>query len=69
MLTILRSPYYAVAYALNDVVLIILWVLAASVNIDYLPMVICFLVFLVNDFYGYLNWQRMEKRQGAAESV
>jgi len=63
MLTILRSPYYAVAYAMNDVVLIILWVLATVGEVAYLPMVICFLVFLVNDSYGFMNWQRMKNNQ------
>lgn len=63
MLTVLRSPYYAVAYALNDIVLIILWVLATIVDINYLPMVLCFVVFLVNDLYGFINWQLMKKRQ------
>lgn len=65
MLTILRSPYYAIAYALNDIVLIILWVLATITNVSYLPMVICFIVFLVNDLYGFINWQAMKKRQKA----
>ena len=63
MLTILRSPFYAVAYALNDVVLIILWILATIQNINYLPMIICFFVFLINDSYGFVNWKIMEKRQ------
>lgn len=63
MLTVLRSQYYAVAYALNDIVLIILWILATIVDINYLPMVICFVVFLVNDIYGFINWQVMKKRQ------
>ena len=58
-----RSPFYAVAYALNDIVLIVLWVLASLENINYLSMVICFVVFLVNDIYGFINWQRMRKRQ------
>lgn len=63
MLTVLRSPYYAVGYAANDIILIILWVLAAMVNIGYLPMVICFLIFLINDLYGFINWKRMKNRQ------
>ncbi|MBR3875847.1 MAG: nicotinamide mononucleotide transporter, partial [Clostridia bacterium] len=49
MLTVLRSPYYALFYGANDIVLIILWVLACTVNIGYLPMVICFIIFLIND--------------------
>ncbi len=62
-LTLLRSPYYAVFYSANDIVLIVLWVLAAMESISYLPMVICFVLFLVNDMYGFFNWRRMAKRQ------
>lgn len=62
-LTFMRNPYYAVAYALNDIVLIILWSLATAVNIAYLPMVACFLMFLANDIYGFINWSRLQKDQ------
>lgn len=63
-LTFLRSPYYALAYAANDVVLIILWIAAAAQDISSLPMVVCFLTFFLNDLYGFINWRRMEQRQG-----
>ena len=62
-LTYLRSPYYALAYAANDVVLIILWCMMAAGDVSLIPMVTCFVVFLVNDMYGYLNWRRMRHRQ------
>lgn len=62
-LMLFRSPYYAVAYAANDVVLIILWVLAAISNIQYLPMIICFVIFLVNDVFGFVSWQKRKKQQ------
>ena len=62
-LTYLRSPYYAVGYSANDIVLIILWIMATIESISYLPMVFCFVMFLANDLYGYYNWQRMRKRQ------
>lgn len=62
-LTFFRSPFYALAYAANDVVLIILWGLASFESISYLPMVLCFVMFLANDLYGFYNWQRMKKRQ------
>ena len=64
-LTFFRSPYYALAYAANDVVLIALWVLATVVHISYLPMVLCFVMFFLNDLYGFYNWQKMRKRQNA----
>lgn len=62
-LMLFRSPYYAVAYAANDVVLIILWVLASVTNIQYVPMVICFAIFLVNDLFGFISWQKRKKQQ------
>ena len=62
-LTFRRSPYFALAYAANDVVLIILWTLAAVEDITYISVLICFVMFLVNDLYGFVNWKRMEKRQ------
>ncbi len=62
-LTFRRSAYYAIAYAANDVVLIVLWVLATISNMSYLSVVICFVVFLINDIYGFINWMRMQKRQ------
>ena len=62
-LTFRRSPHFALAYAANDVVLIILWILAAKEDISYLSVIICFVMFLVNDLYGFISWKRMEKRQ------
>ncbi len=62
-LTYLRSPYYALAYAANDVVLIVLWIIAAVEDLSYLSMVLCFVMFLANDLYGFFNWKRMEKIQ------
>ena len=65
-LTFRRSPYFALAYAANDVVLIVMWTLAAAEDISYLSVIICFVMFLVNDLYGFVSWKRMEKRQLAA---
>ncbi len=62
-LSAMRSPYYALVYALNDVVLIILWSCILVSDFSYLPMVVCFVVFLANDIYGLINWKIMEKRQ------
>ena len=62
-LMLLRSPYYALAYAANDIVLIILWVIASIDNTAYLPMVINFTMFFINDLYGFISWQRMNKHQ------
>ncbi len=62
-LTFRRSAYYALAYATNDIILIILWILAAKQNISYIPVIICFVVFLINDLYGFISWQRMSEKQ------
>jgi nicotinamide mononucleotide transporter PnuC len=62
-LTFRRSPYFALAYAANDVILIALWILAAREDISYLSVIICFVMFLVNDLYGFMSWKRMEMRQ------
>ena len=62
-LTFLRSPYYALGYAANDIVLIILWIIAGIEDISRLPMVMCFIMFLVNDLYGFYNWRKMRNRQ------
>ncbi len=58
-----RSPYFALAYAVNDIVLIILWVLASIEDMSYISVVICFASFLLNDMYSFINWIRMRKRQ------
>ena len=58
-----RSPYYALAYVANDLVLIVLWILASVRDLSYLPTVVCFTTFLFNDTYSFVNWTRMQKRQ------
>ncbi|MBQ4153704.1 MAG: nicotinamide mononucleotide transporter [Clostridia bacterium] len=62
-LTFVRSPYYALAYGANDIVLIVLWIMASVTTPSYLPMVFCFIMFLVNDLYGFYNWNKMLKKQ------
>ena len=64
-LTFRRCPTFALAYAANDIILIVLWVLASLTDIRYISVVVCFVAFLLNDIYGYISWQRMKKRQGA----
>ncbi len=65
-LTFRRSSYFALAYAANDIVLIVLWGAASWQNVQYLSVVVCFLTFLVNDIYGFFRWQRRKKRQNAS---
>lgn len=62
-LTFRRSPFYAIGYAANDVVLIVLWTLAAFEDLSYISVIVCFIAFLANDIYGFISWRKMEKRQ------
>lgn len=64
-LTARRSRFYAIGYGLNDIVLIIMWSVASYEDLTYLPMVICFIAFLVTDSYGFINWSIMNKKQKA----
>ena len=66
-LTARRSPFYALAYAANDLVLILLWVLASLENTRYASVVACFAAFFVNDLYGFVCWRAMERRQAAGK--
>ena len=63
MMLLFRSPYYAVFYGVNDIVLIVLWSMACKQDITYLPLVVCFCVFLLNDTYGFISWLLMKKHQ------
>lgn len=62
-LTFRRSAFFALWYAANDIILIILWTLATMSDISYLSVVICFIAFLANDIYGFANWRRISMRQ------
>lgn len=62
-LTMLRSSYYAVWYAANDVVLIILWVIASLKDPAYIPVVVNFSIFFMNDMYGFMSWKQRELEQ------
>lgn len=62
-LTFRRSPYFALLYAMNDLVLILLWLYASMKNISYISVLICFSVFFFNDMYGFISWKKMQKSQ------
>lgn len=62
-LSMLRSSYYALGYAANDIVLIILWSLASTENPAYIPVVVNFVVFLFFDMYGFVSWKKREVKQ------
>lgn len=62
-LTFRRSPYFAVAYAANDIILIALWIMASITDPKYLSVAVCFGAFLINDIYGFISWKNMKLRQ------
>lgn len=62
-LTFRRSRFYALGYVANDIVLIILWILASLSSKEYVSVVICFIFFLINDLYGFINWNKLYKNQ------
>ena len=68
ILSLKRSRFYAVGYALNDIALIVLWVLASLEDLSYLAIVICFASFLINDLYAFINWTKMYKRQSEVKN-
>lgn len=67
-LTMLRSSYYALGYALNDLVLIVLWILASVKNPVYVPVVVNFVIFFFNDMYGFISWKSRESKMNPITS-
>lgn len=67
-LMVRRISYYAIAFMCNDVVLIVLWILASVDDLTYLSMVACFTAFLVNDLYAFTCWKLREKKQGLVKN-
>lgn len=67
-LTFRRSEFYALAYAANDMILIILWIMASVTDISCLSVIICFAMFLMNDLYGFISWRKMRKRQADSDA-
>lgn len=62
-LTFRRSPYFALVYAINDLILIVMWFMATAVDSSYLSVAICFIGFLISDLYGFISWIKRQKIQ------
>ena len=62
-LTMLRSSYYALGYAANDIILIALWILASLEDPVYIPVAVNFTIFFFNDMYGFISWKQRELKQ------
>lgn len=59
-----RCSNYALAYIVNDIILITLWF--STINTEktaHLPIIISFIIFLINDIYGLTLWKKREKIQ------
>ena len=59
-----RSEYYAVCFIANDLILLALWgARVVGYGTEALPTLVTFVVFLVNDVYGFLAWRKRKKKQ------
>ena len=67
VLTLKRSKYYALGYASNDCICVVLWIIASLDDIENVSIVTCFGAFLLNDIYGFINWNKLEKIQDEKE--
>ena len=65
-LTYKRSEFFALGYLVNDIVLIVLWLMACVTDIKYVSVVAGFFAFMFMDSYTFINWSRMKKRQQRA---
>lgn len=59
-----RSSFYALAFLADDIIAIALWSMAViNFGLQFLPTVVSFCVFLINDLYGFIHWKIQERRQ------
>lgn len=65
----LRIPQYALAFILNDVVMIVLWSMALYEDIGYISLVVCFSIFLINDTYTFINWLKRQRTENLADKT
>lgn len=65
-----RSSYYAVGYIINDVIVVVLWCLTIkNVGLEFLPTILGYVLYFVNDIYGLVNWKLMERRQNKQKNI
>lgn len=63
-LLIRRCKWNQVAFLLNDLFVICLWiVLVINGNLSYVPLVVCFIFQMIYDIYGIFEWIKLEKKQ------
>lgn len=65
-----RCKWNQVAFLVNDIFVIILWiVLVIKGELSYIPLVICFVFQMIYDIYGIFEWKKLEKRQIADKQI
>lgn len=63
-LLVRRSKYSFIFYLINDVILILLWIIPVlNGQLVLIPMIIEPLILFISDCYGTLNWNKMEEAQ------
>lgn len=67
-LTWRRSKFFSLAYACNDVVLIVLWTIASISDKRFISVIICFIAFLANDIYAFINISKLALSQKLADN-
>ena len=65
-LSFFRSPWFAIGYVANDIVLIFLWARTVLEAPSTVPVLVCFCVFLLNDLNSFFSWQKMKRNQQKA---
>lgn len=66
-LAVRRSNWYAVGFILNDITVIVLWCFTLrGSGLEFLPTILSFGVYFVNDVYGLVNWNLLKRKQARA---
>jgi len=59
-----KNAFYAVIYTINSIFVIILWTITTiEQGIQFLPMVVNFVLFCILDVYAIFNWFRQSKNR------
>ncbi len=70
-LTMRGSIYQFVVYLINDIVLIILWLMPVFEGLpagtDFVPMAVAFAAYIANNIYGLVNWYKIRKNKKSEE--
>lgn len=63
-LVLRRSSLYAIGYIINDIIVVVLWCFTIkNVGLEFLPTILGYALYFVNDVYALINWKLMERKQ------